>query len=59
MDDVRRPGGGAPARSALPTMAQDQAVIGWLATRPALPDLTRNLLIDALIFWKSLTPLPA
>ncbi len=40
-------------------MAQDQAVIGRLATRPALPDLTRNLLIDVLIFWESLAPLPA
>ena len=45
--------------SAPPTMSQDQAVIGWLATRPALPDLTRLLLIDALIFWESLAPLPA
>jgi hypothetical protein len=40
-------------------MARDQAVIGWLATRPALPDLTRDLLIDVLIFWGSLAPLPA
>jgi hypothetical protein len=39
-------------------MAQDQAVIGWLATRPALPDLTRDLLIDVLIFWEPLAPLP-
>ncbi len=39
-------------------MAQDQAVIGWLATRPALPTLTRDLLIDALIFWEPLAPLP-
>jgi hypothetical protein len=52
------PGESAPARSAPPTMAQDQAVIGWLATRPALPDLTRDLLIDALIFWEPLAPLP-
>ena len=41
------------------TMAQDQAVIGWLATCPALPDLTRDVLIDVLIFWQSLAPLPA
>jgi hypothetical protein len=33
-------------------------VIGWLATRPTLPDLTRDLLIDALIFWEPLAPLP-
>jgi hypothetical protein len=59
MDDLRRPGESAPARSAPPTMAQDQAVIGWLATRPALPALTRDLLIDALIFWEPLAPLPA
>jgi hypothetical protein len=39
-------------------MAQDQGVIGWLATRPALPALTRDLLIDALIFWEPLAPLP-
>jgi hypothetical protein len=42
-----------------PTMAQDQAVIGWLATRPALADLTRDLLLDVLIFWEPLLPLPA
>jgi hypothetical protein len=30
-------------------MSQDQAVIGWLATRPALPTMTRDLLIDVLI----------
>jgi len=40
-------------------MAQDQAVIGWLAMRPALSVLTRDLLIDALIFWQPLAPLPA
>jgi hypothetical protein len=39
-------------------MAQDQAVIGWLATRPALGDLTRDLLLDVLIFWEPLLPLP-
>jgi hypothetical protein len=39
-------------------MAQDQAVIGWLATRPALPILTRDLLIDVFIFWEPLAPLP-
>ena len=44
---------------ATPSMSQDQAVIGWLATRPALPDLTRLLLIDALIFWEAVAPLPA
>jgi hypothetical protein len=58
MDDVSGPGKGAAARAAPPTMAQDQAVIGWLATRPAMPTLTRDLLIDALIFWEPLAPLP-
>lgn len=51
-----------PARAAPdppPTMAQDQAVIGWLATRPAVGDLTRDLLVDVLIFWEPLLPLPA
>ncbi len=42
-----------------PRMAQDQAVIGWLATRPALGDLTRDLLLDVLIFWEPLLPLLA
>jgi hypothetical protein len=58
MDHFRCPGEGASARSAPPTMARDQAVIGWLATRPALSALTRDLLIDALIFWEPLAPLP-
>lgn len=58
MDEHRSPFGDATAAKP-PTMAQDQAVIGWLATRPALPDLTRDLLIDVLIFWQSLAPLPA
>lgn len=34
-------------------------MIGWLATRPALSDLTRDLLLDVLIFWEPLLPLPA
>lgn len=34
-------------------------MIGWLATRSALPDLTRDLLPDVLIFWEPLAPLPA
>jgi hypothetical protein len=59
MDEHRPPLGGGAASPTPPTMAQDQAVIGWLATRPALPDLTRDLLIDVLIFWQPLAPLPA
>jgi hypothetical protein len=58
MDDPRLRGGRAAAPSTPATMAQDQAVIGWLATRPRLPDLTRDLLLDALIFWEPLAPLP-
>jgi hypothetical protein len=57
--DEHRPPLGDDASPTPPTMAQDQAVIGWLATRPALPGLTRDLLIDALIFWEALTPLLA
>lgn len=59
MDERTPPFGDAAGSLTPPTMAEDQAVIGWLATRPALPDLTRDLLIDALIFWQSLAPLPA
>ena len=59
MDEHRPPFRDFAASATPPTMAQDQAVIGWLATRAALPDLTRDLLIDVLIFWQSLAPLPA
>ena len=41
-----------------PTLRQDLAVLGWLATRPTLPGLTRDLLIDTLIATSTLTPLP-
>ena len=40
-----------------PTLSQDQAVLGWLATRTTLPALTRDLLIDALITTSALAPL--
>ena len=33
-------------------------MLGWLATRPTLPGLTRDLLIDSLITTTALTPLP-
>ena len=59
MDDPRLPIGGVATPATPPTMARDQAAIGWLATRSSLPDLTRDLLIDVLIFWESLAPLPA
>lgn len=58
MDKPTRPAA-RRVNSRSPIMAQDQAVIGWLATRPALGDLTRDLLLDVLIFWKPLMPLPA
>ena len=41
-----------------PTLRQDLAMLGWLATRPTLPALTRDLLIDALIATSTLAPLP-
>ena len=41
-----------------PTLRQDQAVLGWLATRCTLPGLTRDLLIDSLITTTALAPLP-
>lgn len=59
MDDPTLPLGSAATPARPPTMARDQAVIAWLATPPPLPDLTRDLLIDVLIFWESLAPLPA
>lgn len=43
------------ARSAL---THDLAMFGWLATRPGLRALTRDLLIDALIICRAVTPLP-
>ncbi len=58
MDDPTLPLGSAATPARPPTMARDQAVIAWLATRPPLPHLTRDLLIDVLIFWESLAPLP-
>jgi hypothetical protein len=45
--------------TAAPTMGQDQAVVGWLATRRALPALTCDLLLDVLILWESFAPLPS
>jgi len=58
MDEQQAPVGDGAGSRTPPTMTEDQAVIGWLATRPALPDLTRDLLIDALIFWEPLAALP-
>jgi len=40
------------------TLCEDLAVLGWLATRPTLRALTRDLLIDALITTSALAPLP-
>ena len=40
-------------------MSQDQAVIGWLATHPPGPTLTRDLLNDVRVVWEVLASLPA
>ena len=40
-------------------MNQDQAVIGWLATHPPRPTLTRDLLIDVRVVWEGLASLSA
>lgn len=55
MDDSRPPAGA----STPPTMEQDQATIGWIATRPTVPTLTRDLLIDVSIVWEFFAPMPA
>lgn len=59
MDDLDVPPANRADDVTPPTMTQDQAVIAWLATRPALPTLTRDLLIDVLIVWEALAPLPS
>ncbi len=59
IDNPTSPDGHDGRASGPPTMTQDQAVIGWLATRPTMPTLTRDLLIDVLIVWEVLAPFPA
>ena len=59
MDDFDVPPVHHVGGTAAPTMDQDQAVIGWLATRRALPALTCDLLLDVLIVWESFAPLPS
>lgn len=59
MDEFERPPVHHAGGTAATTMSQDQAVIGWLTTRPDLPPLTCDLLIDVLIVWEFLAPLPA
>ena len=49
------PHAGTSGRS---TLGQDLAVLGWVATRPDLRTLTRDLLIDALIICRAMAPLP-
>ena len=59
MDALDVPPANYVGGTAAPTMSQDQAVIGWLATRPDLPALTCDLLLDVLIVWDSFAPLPS
>lgn len=58
MDDLDLPPDHHAGGLTPPTMSQDQAVIAWLATRPTLPTLTRDLLIDVLVVLEALAPLP-
>lgn len=57
--DMTNPPSDTPTSAPQPTMAQDSAVIGWLAARRKLPDLTCALLQAALILWGPLLPLPS
>ena len=59
VNDFDVPAGGPVGGIAARTMSQDQAVVGWLATRPSLPALTCDLLLDVLIVWESFAPLPS
>lgn len=58
MDKPRLPSADPPAAGPLPTMAEDQAVLAWLAVHRTLPDLTCALLLNALTLWEALVPLP-
>lgn len=58
MDKPTLPSAGPPAAGPLPTMAEDPAVLAWLAVRRMLPDLTCALLLNALTLWEALAPLP-
>jgi hypothetical protein len=41
-----------------PTVAEDQAVLGWLATHEDTPPVTSDLMLDTLNAWDRLFPLP-
>jgi hypothetical protein len=41
-----------------PTVAEDQAVLGWLAAHEDTPPLTRDLLLDTLNAWDRLATVP-
>lgn len=58
MNKPTLPSADPPAAGPLPTMAEDQAVLAWLAVQRALPDQTCALLLNALTLWEALAPLP-
>ena len=41
-----------------PSVAEDQAVLGWLAAQEDIPPLTSDLLLDTLNAWDGLAPVP-
>jgi len=41
-----------------PSVAEDQAVLGWLAAHEDTPPLTSDLLLDTLNVWDGLAPVP-
>lgn len=43
---------------AAPSVAEDQAVLGWLAAQEDTPPLTCDLLLDTLNAWGGLAPVP-
>jgi hypothetical protein len=43
---------------AAPSVAEDQAVLGWLAAHEDTPPLTSDLLLDTLNVWDGLAPVP-
>jgi hypothetical protein len=43
---------------ASPSVAEDQAVLGWLAAHEDTPPLTSDLLLDTLNVWDGLAPVP-
>jgi hypothetical protein len=41
-----------------PRVAEDQAVLGWLAAQEDTPPVTSDLLLDTLNVWDGLAPMP-